>query len=412
MWTELERLLNRLNTNLKSVFYAPALLLLLAPFWGAALAQNSQQSILAQAAQSSTNASTNISTNTSTNSSANPSVNNASSQQPSSGLQSQAPLGSSPEPRATSSSSSLSSAPKIAIVLNSGSATVSRIDMQNRVVIDEFHVGKEPHHLMMMPDQKNLIVANAAGDNLVVLDAATGLKGAIIPKIIDPYHIAYSPNKKWFVVAGNRLDRVDLYQVVNGEIMQPPKIFKIPKTPSHIAITSDSKTAFVTLQDSNQLVAIDLEKQVELWKMPVGKMPAGVWLTPGDRYLLIGMTGEDYVAVIDWKNQKLMKTIKTGRGAHNFRPLGDSRHIFITNRVDSTISKIDMDTLEKVLDIKGLPAGPDCMDITPDQKELWVTFRFSKKVGIINLTNHRLEKTIKVSNSPHGVFFTPSASWQ
>jgi DNA-binding beta-propeller fold protein YncE len=52
------------------------------------------------------------------------------------------------------------------------------------------------------------------------------------------------------------------------------------------------------------------------------------------------------------------------------------------------------------------------MDITPDQKELWVTFRFSKKVGIINLTNHRLEKTIKVSNSPHGVFFTPSASWQ
>jgi hypothetical protein len=70
MWTELERLLNRLNTNLKSVFYAPALLLLLAPFWGAALAQNSQQSILAQAAQSSTNASTNTSTNTSTNSSA------------------------------------------------------------------------------------------------------------------------------------------------------------------------------------------------------------------------------------------------------------------------------------------------------------------------------------------------------
>ena len=381
MWTELERLLNRLITNLKSVFYVPALLpllplvLLLAPFGGAALAQSSQQIILAQAAQSSTNPST--------NSSANPSVNNASSQQPSSVSPSQVPLGSSPEPRATSSSSSLSSAPKIAIVLNSGSATVSRIDMQNRVVIDEFHVGKEPHHLMMMPDQKNLIVANAAGDNLVVLDATTGLKGATIPKIIDPYHIAYSPNKKWFVVAGNRLDRVDLYQVVNGEIMQPPKIFKIPKTPSHIAITSDSKTAFVTLQDSNQLVAIDLEKQVELWKMPVGKMPAGVWVTPGDRYLLIGMTGEDYVAVIDWKNQKLMKTIKTGRGAHNFRPLGDSRHIFITNRVDSTISKIDMDTLEKVLDIKGLPRGQIVWILHRTKKNYGSLFDSRKKWGLL-----------------------------
>jgi YVTN family beta-propeller protein len=146
--------------------------------------------------------------------------------------------------------------------------------------------------------------------------------------------------------------------------------------------------------------------------MKVGKMPAGLWMTPGDKYLLLGVTGEDFVQVIDWKNRKIVKTIKTGRGAHNFRPLGDGRHVFVTNRVSATISKIDMETLENVATIKGLPAGPDCMDITPNQKELWVTFRFSKKVGVINLTTNELEKTIKVGNSPHGVFFTPNAAWQ
>jgi YVTN family beta-propeller protein len=135
-------------------------------------------------------------------------------------------------------------------------------------------------------------------------------------------------------------------------------------------------------------------------------------MTPGDKYLLLGVTGEDFVQVIDWKTQKIIKTIKTGKGAHNFRPLGDGRHVFVTNRVAATITKIDMETLENVATIKGLPAGPDCMDITPNQKELWVTFRFSKKVGIINLTTNELEKTIKVGNSPHGVFFTPNAAWQ
>jgi DNA-binding beta-propeller fold protein YncE len=125
----------------------------------------------------------------------------------------------------------------------------------------------------------------------------------------------------------------------------------------------------------------------------------------------VGLTGEDKVQVIDWRNQKIIKTIVTGKGAHNFRPLGDSKHVFVSNRVDGTISKINMDTLEKVADIKGLPAGPDCMDITPDKKEMWVSFRFSKKVGIINLTTNELEKTIKVGNSPHGVFFTPNAPW-
>ena len=36
--------------------------------------------------------------------------------------------------------------PKIAIILNSGSASVTRIDMQKKEVIDEFSIGKEPHH--------------------------------------------------------------------------------------------------------------------------------------------------------------------------------------------------------------------------------------------------------------------------
>jgi DNA-binding beta-propeller fold protein YncE len=306
---------------------------------------------------------------------------------------------------------SVASSPKIAIVLNSGSASISRIDMLKREVIDDYPVGKEPHHLMMSPDQKNLIVANASSDNLVLINPVTGEKKRTIPNIYDPYQLGFSPDNKWFVVAGNRLDRVDIYSVVNGEIQQPPKILKTPKTPSHINFTRDSKIAFVTLQDSNEIVAIQLDQQKILWKMHVGKLPAGVWLTPEDKYLLIGLTGEDKVQVIDWRDQKIVKSITTGKGAHNFRPLGDGRHLFVSNRIDSTISKLDMLTLEKVADIKGLPAGPDCMDITPDQKEMWVSFRFSKKVGVINLTSNQLETTIKVGKSPHGIFFTPNASW-
>ena len=168
----------------------------------------------------------------------------------------------------------------------------------------------------------------------------------------------------------------------------------------------------MTLQDSNELVAIDLETQEIIWKMAVGKAPAGVWMTPGDKYLLVGLTGADSVQVIDWKNQKIIKEIKTGRAAHNFRPLGDKRHIFLTNRVESTISLIDMDKLEKVADITGLPAGPDCMDVTADGKELWVTFRFSKKVGVIDIASRKLITTIPVGKSPHGIFFYPSAGWQ
>ena len=301
--------------------------------------------------------------------------------------------------------------PKIAIILNSGDASVSLIDMPTRKVIKNVPVGKEPHHLMMSPDQKALLIANAAGNDVVLMNPVNGELTGRIPDIIDPYQIGYSPDRKWFIANGNRLDRVDIY-AAQGVDLKLAKSIKLGKTPSHIAFTSDSKIAFITLQDSNQLAAIDLQTQTVLWVMPTGRVPAGLWMTPGDQYLLVGITGEDNVQVIDWKNRKEVKRIFTGKGAHNFRPLGDKKHVFLSNRIASTISLINMQTLEKEGDITGLPSGPDDMEITPDGKTMWVTFRFSKKVGVIDIPTMKLETVIPVGKSPHGVFFYPRAAWE
>jgi YVTN family beta-propeller protein len=301
--------------------------------------------------------------------------------------------------------------PKLAIVLNSADASVSLIDMPTRKVIKTVPVGKEPHHLMITPDQKTLLIANAAGNDVQLMNPVNGELTGKIPEIIDPYQIGYSPNHKWFIANGNRLDRVDIY-MADGANLKLAKTMKLSKTPSHIAYTSDSKIAFISLQDSSELAAIDLATQTLLWKMPTGNTPAGLWMTPGDQYLLVGITGEDNVQVIDWKNRKEVKRILTGKGAHNFRPLGDKRQVFVSNRIASSISLINMQTLEKVGNITGLPSGPDDMEITPDGKTMWVTFRFAKKVGVIDIPSMKLIATIPVGKSPHGVFFMPRATWE
>jgi DNA-binding beta-propeller fold protein YncE len=166
------------------------------------------------------------------------------------------------------------------------------------------------------------------------------------------------------------------------------------------------------MQDSNDLAVIDLVNQTLLWKIPTGPAPAGLWMTPGDQYLLVGITGGDYVQVIDWRNRREVKKIFTGKGAHNFRPQGDRKHVFVTNRIASSISLINMQTLEKVGDITGLPAGPDDMELTPDGKQLWVTFRFARKAGVIDVPTMKLVNVIPVGKSPHGIFFHPRAPWE
>jgi YVTN family beta-propeller protein len=290
------------------------------------------------------------------------------------------------------------------IVLNSGEATLSLIDEATRQVVETVPTGKEPHHLMATPDNSSLIVANSVSNNLLFVDPKSGKVQRWIEGIEDPYQIGFSPDHKWLVTTGLRLDRLDVYHYDGHNIALAQRL-PLAVMPSHMAFSADSKTVFVTLQVSGELAAIDLPTQTVKWKMKVGKVPAGLWMTPGDKYLLIGMTGADYVAVVDWKNQKIVKTIPTGKGAHNFRSLADGRHVAVSNRVANTISIIDEDALTNVGDITGLMPGPDDMELSADKRYLWVTFRFAKHIGIIDLTQRKLIQTIAVGRSPHGIYF-------
>lgn len=290
------------------------------------------------------------------------------------------------------------------VVLNSAEASISLIDPVSQTLIETFPVGKEPHHLMATPDNKSLIVANSVSNNLVFLDPKSGHIQRWVENIEDPYQIGFSLDRKWFVTTGLRLDRIDIYHAV-GDDIQLAKRVPLATMPSHMAFSNDNKIVFVTLQISGELAAIDLASQTVLWKMKVGPVPAGLWMTPNDKYLLVGMTGADYVAVVDWRNQKVVKTIHTGKGAHNFRSLDDGRHLVVSNRVASTISIIDEESLTNVGDITGLLPGPDDMELTADKRYLWVTFRFAKHVGVIDMQSHKLIKTIAVGRSPHGIYF-------
>ncbi len=51
-----------------------------------------------------------------------------------------------------------------------------------------------------------------------------------------------------------------------------------------------------------------------------------------------------------------------------------------------------------------VPGGPDCMDITPDGKELWGTQRFLRRIAIVDMATLKLVGSIPVGKSPHGVF--------
>jgi YVTN family beta-propeller protein len=289
-------------------------------------------------------------------------------------------------------------------VLNSLDATVSVIDPGTWTERVRIPTGKEPHHLYLTPDEKALIVANSAGDSLTFLNPRTAEVQRVIQGIIDPYQLRFSPDMKWFVTAGNRLDHVDVYR---WDGRNPTLAKRIPtgRTPSHIWIDPRSTTAYVTMQDSDELIAVDLPTQSIRWRTPTGPMPADVYGIHDGKTLLVGLTGSDGVEVFDVAGAlpRRVGKLPTGKGAHAFRSAGDGRGVFVSNRVENTISLIDIPTL-KVIATYAAPGGPDCMDVSLDGKTLYVTSRWAKKLSVIDLAANKVVRQVKVGRSPHGVW--------
>ncbi len=293
------------------------------------------------------------------------------------------------------------------IVLNSVSNSVSLIDPKTYTETGRLTMGNQPHHMMATPDDDALLVGSTASNRLLFLDRKTGAITKSIP-MLDPYQMAFSPDRKWFVTTALRMDYVDIYLgadiIGRRDKVEPVKRVRTGAMPSHLAFSNDSRLVYVTEQGSDTVAVIDLATQRLLQTIEVGDEPAGIWATPDDREIWVGVMGSDNVAVIDRATHKVTGRIVTGRGAHNIFARGDGKHVLVSNRVANTISLVDWKD-KKVVDSYSVSGGPDCLEIIPGANEMWVTLRWAKKVVVLDLTTKAVKASIPVGRSPHGIYY-------
>jgi DNA-binding beta-propeller fold protein YncE len=294
-------------------------------------------------------------------------------------------------------SASPSWAAGLALVLNSGDASLSVLDGTTGAELRRIPVLREPHHFAQSPDGKELLAGDAGGNEMLFLDPATGEIRRRLP-VADPYHLQFSPNGKWLVVTGLARNQVDVYDAATMRLV---KRFPASSMPSHIAFSPDSSMAFATLQGTNKLAAYDLDHLTVLWTVEVGNTPAGV-LWHNDKLLVANM-GTDSIVVVDPVDGRVERKVRTGRGAHQIFLSPDHKLLWVNNRVDGTTVALDANTLAVVRSYR-VPGGPDCIDFAPDGK-LWITQRFAQKVAILDPATGDV-RSVPVGRSPHGIFLT------
>ena len=289
----------------------------------------------------------------------------------------------------------------LAFVINSGGASISLVDMTQLKEMRRIPVLREPHHLVLSPDGKSLLVGDTAGNEMLFLDPANGALQRRIP-LADPYQLGFSPNGKFLTVNGLARNQIDVYDAAT---MQLVKRFPIASMPSHLDYSPDSHFVYVSLQGTDSLVAIDLTHMAIAWKEKVGPTPAGVLWHNGK--LLVACMGADYLAMVDPVDGHTERRVHTGKGAHNLFVSPDRKIIWVNNRVGGTTESLDATTLAPIRSYS-IPGGPDDIAFAPDGK-LWITRRWAEKVAVLDPATGDYQ-TVEVGRSPHGLFLSPKGS--
>ncbi|MBC8728144.1 YncE family protein [Paraburkholderia sp. UCT2] len=292
--------------------------------------------------------------------------------------------------------------PNLAIVMNSGEASVSVIDMASHKIVRTLPTLREPSHWALSRDRSKLYIADASGNALFIVDPHTGL--ALGHKVIaDPYQLGFTPDFRYLVVNALRLNYVDIYRPDDLTLV---KRFSPGGMPSHLDFSPDSRWSFNSMQESGTLVSFDLTNLTIRWKSNVGSTPAGVLWHNGK--VLVCVMGSDHVAEVDPVTGNVLRRVKTGVGPHNVFLTPDGATLYVSNRIGGSLVALDPTTLELRRTYPFHAAGPDDIAVGPDGK-LWVTLRFREQVAVLDPASGNYE-TIDVGRSPHGIFLTTEMS--
>jgi len=174
---------------------------------------------------------------------------------------------------------------KYAIVSNSGDDDASIVDLQKRVEIGRVPIGREPRHPDVTPDDNFAYLPISRDDAVAKVDLAPLKAGKVegvqvikrisVGKGAKPYSCAVSPDGSRVVVANNQQSYVSIIDTKTDEIVHKVEIGS--KGARGTAYTEDGSAALVTIEDIDEIVAIDVATGKIFDRYATGPGPRGLF---------------------------------------------------------------------------------------------------------------------------------------
>ena len=285
------------------------------------------------------------------------------------------------------------------------------IDPTTFAVVARYRLGGELQHVVPSWDMRTLYASDDTGDQLTPFDPRTGLPGEPIP-VTDPYNLYFTPDGRSAISVAEARRELVFYDPHTWAVQDPapPRTARASTTPTSpptgarpcSPASSPGRVAVVDVVARRVLRMIDMPTR----HTTMG--PQDIKLAPDGSVFYIADSQQGGVWVLDGAATKVLREIPTGHGAHGLYLSRDAKRLFVTNRLEGSVSVLDAYTgavADHVADRRA--ASPDMGNVTADGTQLWLSGRYDRAVYVLSTADGHLIKQIDVGNGPHGLCVWP-----
>jgi YVTN family beta-propeller protein len=287
------------------------------------------------------------------------------------------------------------------VYANTTENRVAVIDGSTRRVLKHIAVGDDPSHLELSHDGKRLYVANSGSDDVTIVDTAGDQVATMASTGKRPLLPCVASNGMVYLPSGpdQTVTVIDARGELRGKV-------PVGKAPHDIAVSPDGRWAYQPNSGSHTVTVIDGMTHSAVAEISVGLGPGHITFDPESRFAYVANTVSDDVTVISVGNHEAVATIPAGAGAHLPVLGADGRFGYVANFAADDLTVWNCRDHRVVATI---PVGfyPHFFALSPDSKWLVVSNTGESSVCLIAAHEHEPRARLQVGAAPAHIAFSP-----
>jgi YVTN family beta-propeller protein len=263
-------------------------------------------------------------------------------------------------------------------VANSGSANVSVIDLDKKIVVGNVRVGSGPGLARVAPDGATVVVSNRGDNTVSVIDTKALRVRATLPVCQQPEDIVILPDS----------------------------------SKAYVACSGSSQVASIALDTSSEKPKKDGEPTSDrvLALLDVGRTPVNMALKPDGGELIVCDFDSDSISIIETGNDEVGSSALIGQHPTHAVVTLDNSRLYTSNFGSDSVAVYDIDLGRRIWTV-AVGSHPDGLALSQDQRYVLVLDTQAGDVTVIQKrTPRKLEPTeyslltmIPVGMQPNGI---------